>query len=67
MMKEYKTLRYFIYLNVKAEYRGEGYRLAKKLYDCIKVNNMGTCTSCGFRKKHIGSTGECIECSGTHL
>lgn len=29
-MSQYKNLRRFIYLNVKAQYRGEGYRLASK-------------------------------------
>ena len=29
-MSQYKNLRRFIYMNVKAEYRGEGYRLVRK-------------------------------------
>ena len=29
-MSQYKNLRRFIYRNVRAEYRAEGYRLAKK-------------------------------------
>lgn len=33
MIQAYKTLRYFIYMNVKAQYRSEGYRLARKLMD----------------------------------
>lgn len=33
MNKAYHNLRRFIYLNVKAQYRGEGYRLVKKLLE----------------------------------
>lgn len=33
MIQAYKNLRYFIYLNVKAQYRSEGYRLVNKLLD----------------------------------
>lgn len=33
MTQAYKNLRHFIYLNVKAQYRSEGYRLARKLLD----------------------------------
>ena len=33
MSKAYHNIRHFIYLNVKAQYRGEGYRLVKKLME----------------------------------
>lgn len=32
-MSQYKNLRHFIFLNVKAEYRSEGYRLVRKLLE----------------------------------
>lgn len=31
MIQAYKNLRHFVYLNVKAQYRSEGYRLVQKL------------------------------------
>lgn len=59
-MSQYKNLRHFIYLNVPAQHRSEGYRLARKLVEQVK-NDSADIAAVATKEAH-GDDCMCDQC-----